>query len=88
MMKPRKTHEEKSHPAGIALPRELIERSRAYAKEHGHGGLSGLTRHLLTEFLARAAETMQGSSRAAEDAGNQKIKKALKQISKAAQEGK
>jgi hypothetical protein len=87
-MNTRKTHEEKSHPAGIALPRELIERGRTYAKKHGHGGLSGLTRHLLTEFLANTAESMQNSSRIAEDAGHYKIQKALKQISKGKQKEK
>ena len=75
-MNTRKTDGEKSQPAGIALPRDLIEVGREYAKRHGYGGLSGLTRHLLTTYLAQAAE-------AAQDAGKKKVASARRKIGKA-----
>jgi len=75
-MNTRKTDGEKSQPAGIALPRDLIHDGRAYAKQHGYGGLSGLTRHLLTTYLAQAAE-------AAQDAGQKKVASARRKIGKA-----
>ena len=72
-MNKRKTEGEKSHPAGIALPRDLIMVGREYAKRHGYGGLSGLTRHLLTEYLRDAAEAAQQASKSAKRKAKDKI---------------
>lgn len=73
----RKPDGEKSVPAGISLPRELIEDGRAHAKAGGYGGLSGLTRHLLTTYLAQAAKSVEQASRQAEAKGKKEVKRAL-----------
>lgn len=72
-MNTRKTDGEKSQPAGIALPRDLIAVGREYAKRHGYGGLSGLTRHLLTEYLADAANSAQQASQQAKRKAKEKV---------------
>ena len=82
-MNTRKTDGEKSQPAGIALPRDLIHDGRAYAKQHGYGGLSGLTRHLLTTYLADAAEAAQDASQEAKAKGKKKVASARRKIGKA-----
>jgi hypothetical protein len=81
-MNTRKTDGEKSQPAGIALPRDLIEGGRAYAKRHGYGGLSGLTRHLLTTYLAQAAEAAQSASQEAKAKGKKKVSNAARKLRK------
>jgi hypothetical protein len=80
LMNVRKTPGEKSQPAGIALPRDLIEAGRTYAKQHGHGGLSGLTRHLLTTYLAKAAEAAQEVSQEAKAKGQKKVASGTKKV--------
>ena len=81
-MNTRKTDGEKSQPAGIALPRDLIKDGRAYAKQHGYGGLSGLTRHLLTTYLAQAAEAAQDASQQAKAKGQKKVTNAAGKLRK------
>ncbi len=82
-MNTRKTDGEKSHPAGIALPRDLIEVGREYAKKHGYGGLSGLTRHLLTTYLAKTAQAAEDASQAAKKKGKKKVASARRKIGNA-----
>ena len=82
-MNTRKTDGEKSHPAGIALPRDLIEVGREYAKRHGYGGLSGLTRHLLTTYLAKAAQAAEDASQATKTKGKRKVSSARRKLGKA-----
>ena len=48
---------EKAIPTGISLPRDLIDTAKAHARAGGYGGLSGLTRHLLTTYLGEAAKS-------------------------------
>ena len=79
-MNTRKTDGEKSQPAGIALPRDLIEVGREYAKRHGYGGLSGLTRHLLTTYLAQAAEAAQDAGQSAKHKGKKKVASATRKL--------
>ena len=79
-MNTRKTDGEKSQPAGIALPRDLIAIGREYAKRHGYGGLSGLTRHLLTEYLAGAAQAAQEASDRAKRKAKDKVTSGLKKV--------
>jgi hypothetical protein len=81
-MNTRKTDGEKSQPAGIALPRDLIADGKAYAKRHGYGGLSGLTRHLLTTYLAEAAQTAEDASQQAEAKGKNKVGNAARKLRK------
>jgi len=81
-MNTRKTDGEKSHPAGIALPRDLIAEGKAYAKRHGYGGLSGLTRHLLTTYLADAAQAAQDASQQAKAKGQKKVSNAARKLRK------
>jgi hypothetical protein len=81
-MNTRKTDGEKSQPAGIALPRDLIADGKAYAKRHGYGGLSGLTRHLLTTYLAEAAEAAQDASQQAKSKGKQQVSSAARKLRK------
>ena len=81
-MNTRKTDGEKSQPAGIALPRDLIHDGRAYAKQHGYGGLSGLTRHLLTTYLAQAAEAAENASQDAKAKGKNKVSNAARKLRK------
>jgi hypothetical protein len=81
-MNTRKTDGEKSHPAGIALPRDLIADGKAYAKRHGYGGLSGLTRHLLTTYLADAAQAAQDASQQAKAKGQKKVSNAARKLRK------
>lgn len=81
-MNTRKTDGEKSHPAGIALPRDLIAEGRDYAKLHGYGGLSGLARHLITTHLAKAAETAKEASQAAKKKGQKKVASASRKLRK------
>ena len=81
-MNTRKPDGEKSHPAGIALPRDLIEGGKAYAKLHGYGGLSGLTRHLLTTYLAKAAEAAEAASHDAKKKGKKEVKRGFKKASR------
>jgi hypothetical protein len=81
-MNTRKTEGEKSHPAGIALPRDLIADGKAYAKRHGYGGLSGLTRHLLTTYLAEAAQAAQQASQDAKAKGKKKVGNAARKLGK------
>jgi hypothetical protein len=81
-MNTRKTDGEKSQPAGIALPRDLIAGGKAYAKRHGYGGLSGLTRHLLTTYLAEAAQTAQDASQQAKTKGKQQVSSAARKLRK------
>lgn len=76
-MNTRKPDGEKAVPAGISLPRDLIEDGRAHAKAGGYGGLSGLTRHLLTTYLAQAGEMAEQASRKAEAKGKKEVKRAL-----------
>jgi len=75
-MNTRKPEGEKAHPAGISLPRDLIADGKAHAKTHGYGGLSGLTRHLLTTYLAETAQAAEDASHAAKKKGKAKIKNA------------
>jgi hypothetical protein len=79
-MTTRKTEGEKSHPAGISLPRDLIADGKAHAKLHGYGGLSGLTRHLLTTYLAEAAEGAQHASQEAKAKGKKKVGNAARKL--------
>lgn len=66
--------------AGISLPADIKAAATDMAAKK-HLSLSAYVREMLRADLKSAGYKI-------EDAGNQKIKKALKQISKAAQEGK
>lgn len=79
-MNKRKTDGEKAVPAGISLPRDLIEGGRAYAKAGGYGGLSGLTRHLLTTYLAEAAQAAEEASENAKTKGKKEVKRGLEKV--------
>jgi hypothetical protein len=79
-MNRRKTDDEKSTPAGISLPKELIESGRVFAKAGGYGGLSGLTRHLLTTFLDEAAQSAESASESAKAKAHEKVKSGLRKI--------
>jgi hypothetical protein len=81
-MNTRKTDGEKSRPAGIALPRDLIETGREYAKQHGYGGLSGLTRHLLTTYFAKAAQAAEDASQQAKAKGKKKVSNTARKLRK------
>lgn len=73
----RKPDGEKAVPTGISLPRDLIEDAKTHAKAGGYGGLSGLTRHLLTTYLAQAGQAVESASRKAEAKGKKEVKRAL-----------
>lgn len=75
-MNTRKTEGEKSVPTGVSLPQDLIIAAKAYAKAGGYGGLSGLTRHLITVCLAEAGQATQGASDMAKRKGKQEVKRA------------
>lgn len=79
-MNTRKTEGEKAVPAGISLSRNLIERGRAFAYAGGYGGLSGLTRHLLTTYLADAGQSAQDASGKAERKRKHQVKKGVKKM--------
>jgi len=81
-MNTRKTDGEKSQPAGIALPRDLIEAGREYAKQHGYGGLSGLTRHLLTTYFAKVAQAAEDASQQAKAKGKKKVSNTARKLRK------
>jgi hypothetical protein len=87
-MNNRKTDGEKAVPTGISLPRDLIEEAKQHAKAGGYGGLSGLTRHLLTTYLAQAGEAAESASRKAEAKGKQEVKRALGKQRRGKQQGK
>lgn len=76
-MNTRKTDGEKAVPTGISLPRDLIQDAKAYAAQGGYGGLSGLTRHLLTTYLASAGKTVEKAGRNAQAKGHKEVKRAL-----------
>lgn len=82
LMNHRKTHPEKSVPAGISLPRQLIDAGRNYAKQGGYGGLSGLTRHLLTTLFAEATEEAEQARQSTKAKGKHKVKSALRKVRK------
>lgn len=71
---------EKAVPTGISLPRDLITEAKAYAKAGGFGGLSGLTRHLLTIYLAEAAQAAQSASENAKTKGKKEVKRGLEKV--------
>jgi len=75
-MKTPKTEGEKSVATGVSLPQDLIVAAKAYAKAGGYGGLSGLTRHLITICLAEAGQAAQGASDKAKRKGKQEVKRA------------
>jgi hypothetical protein len=79
-MKTPKTEGEKSVPTGVSLPQDLILSAKAYAKAGGYGGLSGLTRHLLTVCLAEAGQAAQDASDKAKHKGKQKVKRAKEKM--------
>jgi hypothetical protein len=79
-MKTPKTEGEKSVATGVSLPQDLIVAAKAYAKAGGYGGLSGLTRHLLTVCLAEAGQAAQSASNKAERKGKQEVKRAKEQM--------
>lgn len=81
-MNNRKKHGDKAVPTGISLPRDLIEKAKAYAKEGGYGGLSGLTRHLLTTSLAQVAEVADSASKSAKAKGKKEVKRGLKKAAR------
>jgi hypothetical protein len=74
-MKIPKTAGEKSVATGVSLPQDLITAAKAYAKAGGYGGLSGLTRHLITVCLAEAGQSAQDASDEAERKGKQEVKR-------------
>jgi hypothetical protein len=84
----RKPDGEKAVPTGISLPRDLIEDAKAHAKAGGYGGLSGLTRHLLTTYLAQAGEAVEQASRKAEAKGKKEVKRALRKRGQSKQKRK
>ena len=67
-------------PTGISLPRDLIQEAKAHARAGGYGGLSGLTRHLLTTYLAEAGQSAQDASDKAERKRKQQVKKGVKKM--------
>jgi hypothetical protein len=75
-MKTPKAAGEKSVATGVSLPQDLITAAKAYAKAGGYGGLSGLTRHLITVCLAEAGQSAQSASNKAERKGKQQVKRA------------
>ena len=79
-MNTRKTEGEKAVPAGISLSRNLIERGRAFAHAGGYGGLSGLTRHLLTTYLAEAGKSAQDASDKAKSKSKKEVKKGVSKM--------
>jgi len=79
-MNAKKPDGEKAVPTGISLPGDLIQQAKAYAKAGGYGGLSGLTRHLLTTYLAKAAEAAQEVSQEAKAKGQKKVASGKKKI--------
>lgn len=79
-MKTPKTEGEKSVPTGVSLPQDLIVAAKAYAKAGGYGGLSGLTRHLLTICLAEAGQAAQGASDEAKRKGKQEVSRAKEKM--------
>ena len=81
-MNTRKKDGEKAVPTGISLPRDLIERAKAYAKAKGYGGLSGLTRHLLTTSLAQVAEAAENASKSAKAKSNKEVKRGFKKAAR------
>ena len=87
-MNTRKPDGEKAVPAGISLPRDLIEGGRAHARAGGYGGLSGLTRHLLTTYLAEAGQAVEKVSRKAEAKGKKEVKRALRKRGQSKQKRK
>jgi hypothetical protein len=87
-MSNRKTEGEKAVPTGISLPRDLIEEAKQHARAGGYGGLSGLTRHLLTTYLAEAGQAVEKVSRKAEAKGKKEVKRALGKQRRGQQQGK
>lgn len=79
-MNTRKTEGEKAVPAGISLPRDLIDQGRAYAKSGGYGGLSGLARHLLTTYLGEAAQAAENASQRVKTKAKAKVKSGTKKV--------
>jgi hypothetical protein len=77
-MNTRKPDGEKAVPTGISLPRDLIEDAKAHAKTGGYGGLSGLTRHLLTIYLAEAAQAAEEASQKAKAKSKKEVKRGFK----------
>lgn len=71
---------QKAVPTGISLPRDLIQEAKAHARAGGYGGLSGLTRHLLTTYLAEAGQSAQDASDKAERKRKQQVKKGVKKM--------
>jgi hypothetical protein len=66
---------EKAVPTGISLPRDLIDTAKAHARAGGYGGLSGLTRHLLTTYLGEAAKSAEDASQKAQAKGKKEVKR-------------
>ena len=87
-MNNRKPVGEKAVPTGISLPRDLIEEAKQYARKGGYGGLSGLTRHLLTTYLAEAGQAVEKASRKAEAKGKKEVERALGKQRRGRKEGK
>ena len=81
-MNTRKAEGERSIPTGVSLPSDLIAAAKAYAKAGGYGGLSGLTRHLLTVALADAGQATQNASNQAKRKGKQEVERAVKKMSR------
>ena len=79
-MKTPKTEGEKSVATGVSLPQDLIVAAKAHAKAGGYGGLSGLTRHLLTVCLAEAGQAAQGASDKAKRKGKHQVESAVKKL--------
>jgi hypothetical protein len=79
-MSAKKSAGERAVPTGISLPGNLVVRAKAYAAASGYGGLSGLTRHLLTTYLATAADSVQQASNKAKRNGNKEVKRGIKKM--------
>jgi hypothetical protein len=73
---------EKAVPTGISLPRDLIDTAKAHARAGGYGGLSGLTRHLLTTYLGEAAKSAEDASQKAEAKGKKEVKRGFKKATR------
>ena len=73
---------EKAIPTGISLPRDLIDTAKAYARAGGYGGLSGLTRHLLTTYLGGAAKSAEDASQKAQAKGKKEVKRGFKEATR------
>jgi hypothetical protein len=73
---------ERAIPTGISLPRDLIETAKAHARAGGYGGLSGLTRHLLTTYLGEAAKSAENASQKAKAEGKKEVKRGFEKATR------